>query len=294
MRPRSHCPSVRHADRGPRQHPGGLVAAAARQVPALRHADLGAYPLVELLTGVLFAAVGARFAHSWALPAYPGAHRRARSRSRRSTSSTSSSRTASCTRSGIASVVLLAFAALLENDWSTFGRALLGAAAAFAFFFVLHLVVAGRHGLRRRAPVVRARSVPRLAGLARTCSAASSRASSTARSSGIVLIAVGRRGRRQHIPFGPFLAAGHDDLRALRRPARRLVARPRPIGLPYRTGRFARQRRSPDSRVSRYSLMRRFDDCCSCTSSGPRGDAWTTTIASSRSAKSPTPCGCRR
>ena len=25
---------------------------------------------------------------------------------------------------------------------------------------------------------------------------------------GIVLIVVGRRGRRQHIPFGPFLAAG--------------------------------------------------------------------------------------
>jgi len=28
------------------------------------------YPLVELFTGVLFAAVGARFAHSWALPAF--------------------------------------------------------------------------------------------------------------------------------------------------------------------------------------------------------------------------------
>ena len=28
------------------------------------------YPLVELLTGVLFAAVGARYAHSWALPAF--------------------------------------------------------------------------------------------------------------------------------------------------------------------------------------------------------------------------------
>ena len=28
------------------------------------------YPFIELLTGVLFAAVGARFAHSWALPAY--------------------------------------------------------------------------------------------------------------------------------------------------------------------------------------------------------------------------------
>ena len=28
------------------------------------------YPLVELLTGVLFAAVGAKYAHSWALPAF--------------------------------------------------------------------------------------------------------------------------------------------------------------------------------------------------------------------------------
>ena len=39
---RSRCPGCGHADRGPRQRPAGLVAAAARPLPRLRRADLGA------------------------------------------------------------------------------------------------------------------------------------------------------------------------------------------------------------------------------------------------------------
>src|SRR4051794_5784204 len=97
------------------------------------------YPLIEVLTAVLFAAVGARFAHSWALPAFlvlAGAlvalsiidleHFILPNRI--------------IYPVDVALVVLLAAAAALEHDWAAFGRALAGGAAAFAVFFVIHLV----------------------------------------------------------------------------------------------------------------------------------------------------------
>ena len=71
VKPPSHCPACDTKIAQPRQHPGRLVALAPRPVPQLRRPRSRArYPFVELFTGVLFAAVGARFAHSWALPAY--------------------------------------------------------------------------------------------------------------------------------------------------------------------------------------------------------------------------------
>jgi leader peptidase (prepilin peptidase)/N-methyltransferase len=164
------------------------------------------YPIVELVTGVLFAAVGARYAHSWALPAflvltagliaisvidlehfiipnrivYP---------------------------LGITSVILLAFAALLEHDWTAYGRAWLGALAAFAFFFVLHLVAPGGMGFGDvRLSFVLGLFLGWL-GWAEVFGGLFAGFLYGA-VIGLVLIAVGRRGRRQHIPFGPFLAAG--------------------------------------------------------------------------------------
>src|SRR4029077_964991 len=96
------------------------------------------YPFVELLTAVLFAAVGARFAHSWALPAYL------------------------VLAGGLvclsaidleyyllpnrilypvdaAAIVLLAVASGIEHDWGAFARASLGGVIAFAVFFVIHI-----------------------------------------------------------------------------------------------------------------------------------------------------------
>jgi len=164
------------------------------------------YPIVELLTGVLFAAVGARYAYSWALPAflvltagliaisvidlehfiipnrivYP---------------------------LGISSVILLAFAALLEPDWHAYGRAWLGGLAAFAFFLVLHLVVPGGMGFGDvRLSFVLGLFLGWL-GWAEVLGGLFTGFLYGA-VVGMVLIAVGRRGRRQHIPFGPFLAAG--------------------------------------------------------------------------------------
>ncbi len=164
------------------------------------------YPFIELLTAVLFAAVSARFSDSWALPAflvltaaliaiaaidlehfiipnrilYPV---------------------------GFASVILLAGAAALEHSWSPFGRALLGAVGAFVFFFVLHIVAPGGMGFGDvRLSFVLGLFLGWLGGM--QVFGGLFLGFLLGAVIGIVLIAVGSRGRKQHIPFGPFLAAG--------------------------------------------------------------------------------------
>jgi len=164
------------------------------------------YPLVELFTGVLFAAVGARFAHSWALPAFlvlTGAliaisvidleHFIIPNRI--------------VYPVGFASVILLALAALIQHHWGAFGRSLLGACCAFAFFFVLHLVSPRGMGFGDvRLSFVLGLFLgwlgwPELLGglFAGFLFGAVV---------GLALIAFGGRARSQHIPFGPYLAAG--------------------------------------------------------------------------------------
>ena len=206
VKPRSHCPNC------------DTLIATRDNIPVVSWVLLrgkcrecgqpisAQYPIVELLTGVLFAAVGARYAHSWALPAflvltagliaisvidlehfiipnrivYP---------------------------MGITSVVLLAFAALLEHDWTAYGRAWLGALAAFAFFFVLHLIAPGGMGFGDvRLSFVLGLFLGWL-GWAEVLGGLFAGFLYGA-VIGLVMIVIGRRGRRQHIPFGPFLAAG--------------------------------------------------------------------------------------
>src|SRR5262245_2640597 len=70
IRPASHCPSCNEPI-APRDNIPLLSWAILRG----RCRNCGApisfrYPLIELVTGALFAAVGARFYDSWALPAY--------------------------------------------------------------------------------------------------------------------------------------------------------------------------------------------------------------------------------
>lgn len=164
------------------------------------------YPVIELFTAVLFAAVGARFAHSWALPAYlvlAGAlialsaidleHYLLPNRILYPVDG--------------AAIVLLALASGLEHDWGAFVRALIAGAVAFAIFFVIHLVSPRGMGF----------GDVRLAFLLGLCLGwlgwgevegglfAGFLYGSVI---GLVLIAVKVRGRRQQIPFGPFLAAG--------------------------------------------------------------------------------------
>ena len=204
--PRSHCPEC------------DTPIAARDNIPLVSWALLrghcrhcrapisSRYPFVELATAVLFAGVGARYAHTWALPAfllltaaliaiaaidlehfiipnrivYPV---------------------------GFASVGLLAFAAAIEHRWTPFERSLLGGLAAFAFFLFLHLVVPRGMGFGDvRLSFVLGLFLGWLGWLEVFGGLFAGFLLGAV--IGSLLIALGIKGRRDHIPFGPFLAAG--------------------------------------------------------------------------------------
>jgi len=164
------------------------------------------YPFVELLTALLFAAVGARFHDSWALPAFL-----LLAAALIAISAIDLEHFIIPNRIvypvGIASVILLAGAAALEHSWSPFGRALLGALGAFLFFFVLHIVSPRGMGFGDvRLSAVLGLFLGWLGGM--YVFGGLFLGFFLGAVIGVALIAVGRRGRKQHIPFGPFLAAG--------------------------------------------------------------------------------------
>jgi leader peptidase (prepilin peptidase) / N-methyltransferase len=164
------------------------------------------YPFVELLTAVLFAAVGARFSHSWALPAYlvlTGAlialsaidleHYILPNRILYPTDATV--------------IVLLAAGSAGEHDWGAFVRAALAGAVAFAIFFTIHLVSPRGMGFGDvRLSFLLGLSLGWL-GWGEVAGGLFAGFLYGA-VIGVVLIAVKIRGRKQQIPFGPFLAAG--------------------------------------------------------------------------------------
>jgi leader peptidase (prepilin peptidase)/N-methyltransferase len=164
------------------------------------------YPLVEFATGMLFAAIGARYAHSWALPAYLvlGAALIA-------ISAIDVEHYIIPNRIvypvGFALVPLFALAALLGTDWHAFERALLGALAAFGVLLVIHLISPGGMGFGD----VRLCFLLGLAlgwlgwpevyfGLLAGFMYGSV--------IGVTLMALRVLKRGEHLPFGPFLAAG--------------------------------------------------------------------------------------
>jgi len=197
---------------------GALLPVVIERVPV--RAPLGRRPFPEVAaswrtaagralvagTALLFAAIGARFADSWALPAFLlfGAALVALS--------VIDLRHFLLPNRIIypvtgASVVALALAAVAEDDPGAIVRALACAAGAFAVFLVLHVVSPRAMGFGdvRLAfllgldlgwlgvgEVVLGLLLGFLYGAA----------------VGVVLLAVGARSRRDHIPFGPFLAAG--------------------------------------------------------------------------------------
>lgn len=164
------------------------------------------YPFIELLTAVLFAAVGARFHDSWALPAFL-----VLTAALIAISAIDLEHFIIPNRIvypvGCASIILLAAAAAIEGSWSPFGRALLGAAGAFTFFFLLHLVAPGGMGFGDvRLSFVLGLFLGWMGGM--QVFGGLFLGFFLGAVIGIVLIAVGSRGRKQHIPFGPFLGAG--------------------------------------------------------------------------------------
>lgn len=164
------------------------------------------YAVVQILTAATFAAVALRFGADWALPAYLVFF------------------TALLAVSAIdleLNIIpnriiyptiflcgpLLAGAAVAEGDPGRLGEALVGAAAAWAALLVIHLISPAGMGFGdvRLAFVLglflgwlELRLV--LIGLFLGFLLGSVL--------GALMIAVGRRGRKDHIPFGPFLAGG--------------------------------------------------------------------------------------
>lgn len=206
VHPPSHCPECDTAI-APRDNVPVLSYVALRG--RCRHCGTSIalrYPLVEVATAVLWAAVGARFAGSWALPAYLMF-----SAALLAISVIDLEHYIIPNRIvypvGFASVPLLTLAAALDDDWPALVRAGLAGLAAFAFFFALHVVSPRSMGFGDVRlslllgvylgwlgwPEV-------LAGLFLGFALGAV--------VGVALMVTGRRNRRQHIPFGPFLAAG--------------------------------------------------------------------------------------
>jgi leader peptidase (prepilin peptidase) / N-methyltransferase len=164
------------------------------------------YPLVELLTGLMFAAVGARFADSWVLLAYL-----VFSAGLIALSLIDLEHFVLPNRVlypvGYLSVPLLFAGALLDHDAGAFVRALFGGLVAFVVFFVIHTVSPKGMGygdvrLSALLGIFLAYlgwwylAFGLLAGFLYGAVV------------GIALMLLTGRGRRQPIPFGPFLAAG--------------------------------------------------------------------------------------
>jgi leader peptidase (prepilin peptidase)/N-methyltransferase len=164
------------------------------------------YPLVELATAGLFAAVGIRFGADWAVPAFlvffasllaisliDLEHYIIPNRIVYPTL--------------LAGFALLVVAAAAEHDWKALERAVIGAALFWGILLVIHLVQPRGMGFGD----VRLAAVLGLflgwlglsyVGLGFFLGFLLGAVV------GLALLVLRRRGRKDHIPFGPFLAAG--------------------------------------------------------------------------------------
>lgn len=164
------------------------------------------YPFVELLTGVLFAAVGARFAHSWALPAYLVLAGALIALSAIDLEHYLLPNRILYPADG-AVIVLLAAASAGEHDWGAFARAAIAGAIAFAIFLTIHLVSPRGMGFGDvRLSFLLGFSLGWL-GWGEVAGGLFSGFLYGA-VVGVALIAFKVKGRKQQIPFGPYLAAG--------------------------------------------------------------------------------------
>jgi len=164
------------------------------------------YPLVEASCGLLFAAVAARFGADWALPAYLvlTAALLAISIIDLEHFIVPDRITAPLT---VSSLALLGLAAAAEGNGWRFGRSLLGGLAFFAFLLLLNIVNPRGMGM---GDVKLSFSLGLFLGwlgwgqvflggfLSFLLGAVV----------GVALIATKVKGRKDHVPFGPFLAAG--------------------------------------------------------------------------------------
>lgn len=164
------------------------------------------YPLVELLTAGLWVAMAARFGATWDLPPYlvlvSGLvalsmidldHFLLPNRVMYPT--------------GIAMTAFFVLAAALDDSWGDLGRALLCGAVAFLIFFVIHLISPRGMGFGDvRLSFVLGIALGWLSW--RHVYLGLFLGFLLGAVVGVALIAIGVRTRKDHVPFGPFLAAG--------------------------------------------------------------------------------------
>jgi leader peptidase (prepilin peptidase)/N-methyltransferase len=164
------------------------------------------YPLVELASGALWAAMALRFGPNWALPAYLVLVSALLALSLIDLD-TFLLPNRIVYPLAVALVALFGLAAVLEDAGDAYVRALLGGLAAFAFFLTVHLVAPRGMGFGdvklsfclgialgwlSWGSVFLGLFLGFLLGAV----------------VGVTLIATGTRTRKDHVPFGPFLAAG--------------------------------------------------------------------------------------
>ncbi|MBI2168096.1 MAG: prepilin peptidase [Actinobacteria bacterium] len=206
VRPASHCPGC-EAPIAPRDNIPLLSWLVLRG--RCRNCGTpisGRYPLVEMGTGVLFAAIALRFEMDWALPAFLLL-------------------TASLVTISIidlehyivpnrilvvvapATGAMLLVAAAIDGEWGSLGRSAVAAAAAFTGLLVVHLISPRGMGMGDV-------KLAFLLGLALGWLSWGHVALGLflgflyGAVVGGALVVTGVRGRRQAVPFAPFLAAG--------------------------------------------------------------------------------------
>lgn len=164
------------------------------------------YPLVELACGGLWAAMALRFGWSWDLPAYLVLVSALLALALIDFDTFLLPNKIVYPLS-VAMIVLLGLAAVLEGSGDAFARALFGGLAAFAFFLTVHLVAPRGMGF---GDVKLSFSLGVALGWLSWGSVFLGLFLGFLLGAvvGVTLIATGIRTRRDHVPFGPFLAAG--------------------------------------------------------------------------------------
>jgi leader peptidase (prepilin peptidase)/N-methyltransferase len=204
--PPSHCPSC-DAEIAPYDNIPVISWLVLRG--RCRHCGAGIsirYPLVELASAGLWVAMALRFGATWALPAYLVLVSALLALSLIDLDTFLLPNKIVYPLS-VALVVLLGVAALLDDAGDDFVRALLGGLAAFGFFLVVHLIAPRGMGF---GDVKLSFSLGVALGWISWGSVFVGLFLGFLLGAvvGVLLIATKLRTRRDHVPFGPFLAAG--------------------------------------------------------------------------------------
>jgi leader peptidase (prepilin peptidase)/N-methyltransferase len=181
------------------------------------------YPLVEAGTALLWALLALRFHDTWALPAYLvlAAGLVALSLIDLDTYLLPNRIVYPLT---VVVVALFGVAAVVGHDATAFTRALVGGLAAFAVFLLLHLVSPRGMGFGDvKLSLVLGVSLGWVSGA--LVFLGMFLAFLLGSVIGILLIVTKVRGRRDHVPFGPFLAAGTMVALLIGEPILRAVGR---------------------------------------------------------------------